>query len=774
MIGRQCGFPWRCSSVLFFLLVLLCGSPSVIATTKRPAVRRAPARRTHARRIVVKRIAARRLAARLAASHAAIARPVSPPAQVAGSAIAPENVAQQRIPRQSNSPTAAIEGTVRDTRGIGIVGADITLSDRASSRQIEVLVSGDGIFRLLGLAPGTYDLRVSAKGYEPLEQQGVRVIAGDVLTLELTLRPAAPLAAEGSRLPRAPEMGPPAPPVAVAEITPYRELFRRPDEQPGTEPVPEMLPPASEVFLSTPNRWDISMPEWSRYGRPGEYPYVHRRSWDPFDRNRLKGDEPISPSLFGQQTFFSFTGTSDTSLDGRRLPTPTGVSKAEPGTPDFFGKGGQFALGQTFRFSFDLYHGDTSFRPVDWRIRITPAVNVNYLDLQELGVVSPDVRAGTTRLDSHLGLQEAFVEAKLRDLSPNYDFISARVGIQQFNADFRGFLFFDEQPGMRVFGTLRSSRWQYNAAYFEMLEKDTNSGWNTFNSRHQQVVIANFYHQDFLTPGYTAQFSIDYNKDDASTHYDDNGFLVRPVPIGSVRPHNIRAAYLGWNGDGHIGRVNVTHAFYQALGTDDFNPIAGRPVTINAQMAAGEASIDHDWMRFKISSFYASGDANPRDGRARGFDSIVDSPEFAGGIFSLWNREGIKLTGTGVALTTPDSLLPSLRPNKEEGQANFVNPGIFLANAGADFDLTPKLKSVVNINWMRFMHTEAIEDLLFQAPIHDAIGFDYSVGLEYRPPLTENISLRGGVSALSPGQGFRDIYSGKTLVSAFANVRLQF
>ena len=124
--------------------------------------------------------------------------------------------------------------------------------------------------------------------------------------------------------------------------------------------------------------------------------------------------------------------------------------------------------------------------------------------------------------------------------------------------------------------------------------------------------------------------------------------------------------------------------------------------------------------------------------------------------------------------TAPDSLLPSLRPDKEEGQANFVNPGIFLANAGADFDLTPKLKGVVNVNWMRFMHTEPIEDLLFQAPIHDDIGLDYSLGFEYRPPLTENILLRGGASALSPEQGFRDIYSGKTLVSLFANVRFQF
>ena len=67
----------------------------------------------------------------------------------------------------------------------------------------------------------------------------------------------------------------------------------------------------------------------------------------------------------------------------------------------------------------------------------------------------------------------------LRILSDAYDFISARAGIQTFNSDFRGFIFFDQEPGLRLFGTLDSNRYQYNAAYFAMLEKDTNSGLNT-------------------------------------------------------------------------------------------------------------------------------------------------------------------------------------------------------------------------------------------------------------------------------------------------------
>ena len=666
-----------------------------------------------------------------------------------------------------------MQGTVGDSTSRGVVGAVIDLTNRATGVTLTVSANADGVFRFPELAPGTYLLLVQTDGFENMTRDDIHLNAGDVVTVELTLAPSATAAARASRLPRRPELGPPAPAIELgAAAASYRELRRRPDAEPGQELVaPDVLPPLQQVFLATPDRWNIAMPEWDRYGRDGEFPYVRKSHWwDPFNRNRLKGDEPI----FGQQTFLNITATAETLADERRVPATSNVSSARPGSSDFFGKGEQFALSETFRFSFDLFHGDTSFRPVDWRIRVTPAVNVNYLNARELGIVNVDVRNGTTRLDSHAGLQEAFVEYKIRDLSPNYDFLSVRAGIQSFSSDFRGFLFVDEQPGVRLFGNLRSDRWEYNLAYFSFLEKNTNSGLNTFQPRRQQVIVANLYIQDFFRPGYTAQFSIHYNKDDASVHYDDNGFLVRPAPVGIFQAHNVRAAYLGWTGNGHFGRINVNHAFYQALGTDDLNPIAGRSVTINAQMAAAEVSLDKDWSRYKVSALFASGDGNPRGSRATGFDSIVDVPAFAGGIFSFWNREGIRFTGTGVALTSPDSLLPSLRTNKEEGQANFVNPGIFILNAGADFDLTPKLKSLVNVNYLRFERTAPLELLLFESPIRNTIGVDTSLGFQYRPPLSENILIIGGASALSPGQGFRDIYSGKTLFSLFANVRFQF
>ncbi|MBV9088007.1 MAG: hypothetical protein JOY79_11015, partial [Acidobacteriaceae bacterium] len=447
---------------------------------------------------------------------------------------------------------------------------------------------------------------------------------------------------------------------------------------------------------------------------------------------------------------------------------------ARPGSADFFGHGGQAFVSQLFLFSFDLSKGDTSFRPTDWRIRFTPAVNLNYLHTQERGIVNVDVREGTNRFDEHVGVQEAFFEKKLKDLSSNYDFVSLRVGIQQFNSDFRGFMFVEEQPGIRLFGNLRSNRYSYNLAYFMHLEKDTNSGLNSFVPRHQQTSIANLYIQDFIWKGYTTQFSFHYNQDNADYLFDRNGFLVRPAPVGAVTPHQVKAYYLGWTSNGHIHKINVSHAFYQAFGHDTLNPLAGKRVDINARLAALELSLDRNWIRFKTSAFYTTGDKNPYDHHARGFDTIVDDVNFTGGIFSLWDREGIRLTGTGVGLVQPGSLLPSLRSGKTEGQANFVNPGIFIVHGGTDLDLTPKLRGFVNVSYLTFGSAEPIKLLLFQPNIHRSIGTDASLGVIYRPPLTENITLTGGISTLLTGQGFQDIYNKKALISAFSLLKFTF
>ena len=165
---------------------------------------------------------------------------------------------------------------------------------------------------------------------------------------------------------------------------------------------------------------------------------------------------------------------------------------------------------------------------------------------------------------------------------------------------------------------------------------------------------------------------------------------------------------------------------------------------------AAELSVDHDWWRLKGSFVYASGDRDPEDNQAKGFDAIFDNPNIAGGPFSFWNREGIRLTQTLVGLTARSSILPSLRSSKTEGQANFVNPGLFLYNGGFEADLTQKLTMQLNANYLQFQYVEPLQRVLFQSNIEKTIGMDYSVGFQWRPTLNDQIIVTGGASLFMP------------------------
>ena len=80
---------------------------------------------------------------------------------------------------------------------------------------------------------------------------------------------------------------------------------------------------------------------------------------------------------------------------------------------------------------------------------------------------------------------------------------------------------------VRLFGTRFSNRDQFNLIWFDQTEKETNSELNTFDDRHQNTFIANYFREDFIFPGYTAQASFHYNRDGPSFQFDRNRFLRR-------------------------------------------------------------------------------------------------------------------------------------------------------------------------------------------------------------------------------------------------------
>jgi hypothetical protein len=543
-------------------------------------------------------------------------------------------------------------------------------------------------------------------------------------------------------------------------------------------PPPEAFPGDPDFPL--PDRWRLS--ENLNLVRKARF-------LDPYNQNTYKGDRPICiPSeeeterrekeglpkcktpkflgLKGEDWFLALTGVSDTIIEPRTFPIPVGnQTTSRPGSLDVFGRSRSLVVAQTFLFGGSLIKGSTAFKPPEIEYRALFALNANYVDVPERRVLHVEPSKKSHRFDYFLGVQEFFVDYHLRNVSDRYDFDSVRVGIQPFQADFRGFLFNDQQLGIRFFGNRDNNRFQYNLGIFWRLEKDTNSGLNSVmqSPRKDWVFAANLYRQDFPVVGLTSQISatININREGNQFHSDSNGFPVRPSLLGDLRPRDYDVAYLGYSVDGHFGRVNLTASAYAALGEDRNSFFTSKKANIRSFFFAAEPSIDFDWIRVRASGLYASGDGDPYDNKEGGFDAIFENPIFAGADTSYWIRQTIPFAGGGraVNVNTRNGILNNLRSSKEEGQSNFNNPGTILLGAGVDCDVTPQFRLSGNLNHLWFANTSTVQALRVEGSIPKAIGWDASLAAIYRPKAIQNVVFRLSAAAFDPGKGFSDLFA---------------
>ena len=537
------------------------------------------------------------------------------------------------------------------------------------------------------------------------------------------------------------------------DVDPPAVARARPQGVPLEPSVPVVDPKRASPPAATDARKTTAVPDrWRIVQSLGLLPY--ERS-DPYNPNALKGDLPVLGKRLGPDWFFNLTGTSDSLIEMRSVPVGPAGAGGSLGTcrPVLFT--------ETAGVGLSLSKGDTVFRPPDYQFRAVPVASVTRTvsnGSNGTGSANP-CRASN---DQFIGFQELFGEKRLREVSARYDFDSVRVGIQPFTADFRGLLYVDQALGARVFGTRDGNRWQYNLGAFVRLEKDTVSGLNDLSQRPRAdgVLVFNLYRQDWPVPGFTTEGVILHNRNREGTrgaYRDDNGVLQRPAALGAGTARDYDVTYFGVNGDGHFQRWNLTAAAYYAAGDNGIGQISQQSERIRAYFGALELSRDFDWIRLRASLLYASGDRNPYDGKATGYDAVLERPLIAGAETSYWMHQSMPLGG-GPALSMRNGVLASLRTSREHGQSNFVNPGLRLAGIGADLDVTPRLRLIGNLNYLTFDDMAALTALRNQTFRSKTIGTDISFGLHYRPALTQNVVFNASIAALLPGQGLKDLY----------------
>ena len=501
-----------------------------------------------------------------------------------------------------------------------------------------------------------------------------------------------------------------------------------------TGPVAHAQAPATPPKPVTEAKPDIE-PEANRWRllEPGGVATKPRNPlYDPYSPNLLKGDYP----LVGDRLFLATTATLDAFADFKRNLDFTNRIKNVPFHEHNL-------VGQlTGTVAMELFKGATVFAPKDWAIRLTPIMRFRCGDKNAI-----DQGCG-----EDFRIQEAFGEVKLFEVGQTFDATSLRAGLQGFASDFFGLVYNDVQPGARVFSELERNRFKVNVAVFDRLNKEKLSGLNEFKRREHQVGVVSFQWDDFLWPGFNVQPSFVVNHDDK---------LGRPLD----------AYYMGVAATGLLGPVNVNGAVYYVTGATADNTPDRRRQTIQAGAAFAQFLYPVSFVTPRLAIAYATGDRDPTDRHANGFDSVFDNVAFGGGQFSYLFGEKIQLGNTTVL--RGNSIFPSLRGANATSQ--FVNPGAVAINAGMDFFLTPKLLAEANLNYVRFDDTSSLERALGRDAIGHQVGYELNSGLTYRPFLNEQVILFFGGAVFFPGQAIKDTFgTEKAVYKTIARLVLVF
>jgi hypothetical protein len=91
------------------------------------------------------------------------------------------------VPAVAQSVYGSVFGTVTDSSGAVVADATITVTDEAKGTAVSVTSNGAGEYNVSHLAPDTYDLKVTARGFKSFETKGIQILADAAPRIDPTL-----------------------------------------------------------------------------------------------------------------------------------------------------------------------------------------------------------------------------------------------------------------------------------------------------------------------------------------------------------------------------------------------------------------------------------------------------------------------------------------------------------------------------------------------------------------------------------------------------------
>ncbi len=298
----------------------------------------------------------------------------------------------QRIPGHLPDPTGAIQGLVCDTEGRPLPGVRIS-SIRPGASFPPALTNSEGVFRLLNVQPGNYQLRAEKDGYSSVGLPNTQLTNGELLTVELLLSSLAP--------------------PAVSHRVPGRSawLQRHGHERSAVslhvlQPVADIAGANSMATRRYTGRNAFRCSELFSCSLPLVGAHAHLAAVQPTGRLSLRQGALVrslqsqshqgrlnrSSARIGSSTL---PATSLTGIDLRRLPVPSGVTARYRRTAKDSSAKASSSLLRRASFSRSIcFKGTPAFDLSIGAFASRPQVNLNFLQTRERGLVNVDPRGG--------------------------------------------------------------------------------------------------------------------------------------------------------------------------------------------------------------------------------------------------------------------------------------------------------------------------------------------------------------------------------------------
>ena len=88
----------------------------------------------------------------------------------------------------SQTTSSTLTGVITDSSGAAVPQANVQVTNESSGVALAALTNGAGLYRIVGLIPGSYRVEVSASGFERLIRKGVAVQISETLQVDLVLK----------------------------------------------------------------------------------------------------------------------------------------------------------------------------------------------------------------------------------------------------------------------------------------------------------------------------------------------------------------------------------------------------------------------------------------------------------------------------------------------------------------------------------------------------------------------------------------------------------